>query len=166
MTGRYRINLNSWRTWEPEKRTAKRWSLFINTCRLLANDGLNYEVTLTLGGDAPHILITAWGTPTRKCRRTAIARRCAAPPLKPQICALHALEADWFLPENATKRNTNTTHWRRRGARYDELNAMAEEQVRAEVEFWRELELLSGQRQHFKPGLRDETAWPDDEVAA
>jgi hypothetical protein len=48
MTGRYKIILNSWRTWEPEKRTAKRWSLFVNTCRLLANDGLNYEVTFSM----------------------------------------------------------------------------------------------------------------------
>jgi hypothetical protein len=87
-------------------------------------------------------------------------------PVKPQECAVRALEAEWFLPENATKRNGNTTHWRRRGARYAELNAMAGEQLRAEADFWRELELLSGQRQHFKPGLTDETAWADDEVAA
>jgi hypothetical protein len=51
MTGRYRIILNSLRIWEPEKRTAKRWSLFVNTCRLLANDGLNYEVTFSMEGD-------------------------------------------------------------------------------------------------------------------
>jgi hypothetical protein len=87
-------------------------------------------------------------------------------PVRSQECALRALEAEWFLPENAAKRNTNTTHWQRRAARYAELNPMAEEQLRAEVAFWRELELLSGQRQHFKPGLRDETAWADDEVAA
>jgi hypothetical protein len=86
--------------------------------------------------------------------------------VKPQECAVRALEAEWFLPENAISRNSNTTHWKRRGARYAELSAMAEEQLRAEAEFWRELELLSGQRQHFKPGLRDETAWADDAVAA
>ena len=43
---------------------------------------------------------------------------------------------------------------------------MAEEYVRADMEFWRELESLSGQRQHFKPGRTDETAVADDEVAA
>jgi hypothetical protein len=43
---------------------------------------------------------------------------------------------------------------------------MAEEQLRAEMEFWQELESLSGQRQHFKPGRTDETALADDEVAA
>jgi hypothetical protein len=165
MTGRYKIYLNSWRVWEPEKRTAKRWSLFINTCRLLANDSLNYQVTLTLDGDDPHILITASGKVTRK-RKQSVPRHWMTPPVKSQDCALRALEAEWFLPEKATKRNINTTHWQRRGARYAELNAMAEEQLRAELDYWREMELLSGQRQHFKPGLTDETRWADDEVAA
>ena len=41
---------------------------------------------------------------------------------------------------------------------------MAEEHLRAELEYWRELELLSGQRQHFKPGRTDETTYADDEV--
>jgi hypothetical protein len=43
---------------------------------------------------------------------------------------------------------------------------MAEEFLRGEAEYWRDLELLSGQRQHFKPGLNDETRTSDDEVAA
>jgi hypothetical protein len=43
---------------------------------------------------------------------------------------------------------------------------MAEEQLRAELEYWRELELFSGQRQHFKPGRTDENQWADDGVAA
>ena len=165
MMGRYKILLNSWRTWEPEKRTARRWSLFVNTCRLLARDGLDYHVTLALDGDDPHVLINASGTVTR-LRRQAVSRPRTIPLVKPQDCATHTREAEWFLPENANKRNANTTHWRRRGARYAELSAMAEEQLRAELEFWREMELLSGQRQHFKPGLTDEIAWADDEVAA
>jgi hypothetical protein len=41
---------------------------------------------------------------------------------------------------------------------------MAEEQLRAELEYWRELELLNRQREHFKPGRTDETAYADDEV--
>jgi hypothetical protein len=165
MTGRYKILLNSWRTWEPEKRTSKRWSLFVNTCRLLANDGLNYEVTFTLAGDNPHILIMASGQVMRKRSRSQCAQRLVAP-VKSQECALRAVEAEWFLPENAAKRNNGTAHWQRRGARHAELSGMAEEQLRAEVEFWHELELLSGQRQHFKPGLTDATVWADDEVAA
>lgn len=76
------------------------------------------------------------------------------------------MEAAWFLPENHERRNSNTTHWRNRVGRYAELNAMAEEHLRAEMEYWRELELLSGQREHFKPGRTDETAKLDDEVAA
>ena len=79
---------------------------------------------------------------------------------------MRALEAEWFLAENQGRRNTQTDHWRRRGARYAELSTMAEEQLRAEREFWREMELLSGQRQHFKPGLTNEASWADDEVAA
>jgi hypothetical protein len=165
MTGRYKIILNSWRAWEPEKRTAKRWSLFVSTCRLLANDGLNYEVTFSLEGDNPHILILASGQVRQRRSRSQGLHR-PVPPVKSQECALRALEAEWFLPENATKRNGGTTHWHQRRARYAELNAMAEEQLRAELEYWRELELLSGQRQHFKPGLTDETMWADDEVAA
>jgi hypothetical protein len=43
---------------------------------------------------------------------------------------------------------------------------MAEEHLRAEWEFWRELEILSGQREHFKPGLSADTRSYDDEVAA
>jgi hypothetical protein len=51
-------------------------------------------------------------------------------------------------------------------ARYQELSKMAEEFIRADAEYWRELEALSGQRQHFKPGLTGETAIADDELAA
>jgi hypothetical protein len=43
---------------------------------------------------------------------------------------------------------------------------MADEHLRAELEYWRELELLSGQREYFRPGRTDETAYFDDEVAA
>jgi hypothetical protein len=73
---------------------------------------------------------------------------------------------EWFLPENRERRNSQTSYWSKRQTRYQELSAMAEEFLRAELEYWRELELLSGQREHFKPGLTDETANADDEVAA
>jgi hypothetical protein len=43
---------------------------------------------------------------------------------------------------------------------------MAEEQLRAELEYWHEMETLSRQREHFKPGLTPETAYLDEEVAA
>jgi len=76
------------------------------------------------------------------------------------------VEVEWFLPENALRRNSNTPYWRRRQDRYQELSQMAEEHLRAEQEYWRELELLSGQREHFKPGRTDEMANADDEVAA
>jgi len=71
---------------------------------------------------------------------------------------------EWFLPENLARRNNNTPYWNRRPERYQELSAMAEEHLRAELEYWHELEALSGQREHFKPGRADETASADDEV--
>ena len=166
MTGRYKINLNSCHVWEPAKRTARRWSLYVNTCRLLARDGLDYHVTFTLDADNPHILITASGTANRIRKPNAPPRRAMPQPVKPDQCAIRVQEVEWFLPENQQRRKSNTTHWRYRSGRFAELNAMAEAQLRAEWEYWREMELLSGQRQHYKPGMTDDTAWADDEVAA
>ena len=173
MTGRYRISILPLldngipRVYEPEKRTAQRRHLFVETCRSLAADGLDYSVWFVLMGDDPHILITASGNSARKRKPCGMVRRVGLlPPLKPQQCAIRAQEAEWFLPENRARRNANTGYWRRRPRRHDELAAMAEDQLRAELEYWRELELISGQRQHFKPGLTDETAYLDDEVAA
>jgi hypothetical protein len=171
MTGRYKISMvplldnGTPRPWEPEKRTAQRWHLFTETCRSLAADGLDYAVTFALAGNDPHVLITASGT-ARKSKPHARVKHGAFQRVKPAQCAVRAQEAAWFLPENRERRNANTTHWRTRAGRYAALNAMAEEHLRAELEFWHELELLSGQREHFKPGRTDETAYLDDEVAA
>ena len=87
-----------------------------------------------------------------------------AAPVPAQRCRERALEVEWFLPENRGRRNNGTSYWRARQARYDALAAMAGEHLRAELDYWRELELLSGQREHFKPGRTDETAYVDDEV--
>jgi hypothetical protein len=86
--------------------------------------------------------------------------------LPPQRCRERALEAAWFLPEFRDQRKDGTAYWRKHAARYQELAGLAEEFLRAEHEYWQELELLSGQRQHFKPGLSDEARSFDDEVAA
>jgi hypothetical protein len=172
MTGRYRISMIPLldngipRARESEKRTTQRWHLFAETCRSLAADGLDYTVTFALAGSDPHILITASGKSTRKRKPASLHRRRMVPALKPQQCVIHGQEAKWFLAENRERRNANTTHWRTRAGRYAELNAMADEHLRAELEFWHELELLGGQREHFKPGRTDETAYLDDEVAA
>ena len=167
MTGRYRITLADPRAHtRPDRVTLKRWSVFVNTCESLAADGLDYSVAFNLTGDDPHILITASGTPTRKRRPAALPRHGMVQPLKAAQCAIRAQEAAWFLPENRASRNDHTTHWRNRGSRYAELNAMAEEELSAELEYWRELELISGQREHFKPGRTDEIVYLDDEVAA
>ncbi len=172
MTGRYRISMlpllenGMPRTWEPEKRTARRWHLFAETCRSLATDGLDYAVTFAHSGNDPHILITASGKATRKRKPLALPKRGMVPRVKSEQCAIQRQEVEWFLPENRARRHANTGHWRTRRNRHDELAAMAEDQLRAELEYWRELELISGQREHFKPGLTDETLYVDDEVAA
>jgi hypothetical protein len=172
MNGQYRISMLALldsgipRVWESERRTAKRWHLFAETCRSLAADGLDYAVTFALTGATPHVLITAYGNATRKRKPVAAPKHGMVPPVKPEECAVHAQEVEWFLPENRVRRNATTDYWLRRRNRHDDLAAMAEDQLRAELEYWHELELLSGQRQHFKPGLTDETAYQDDEVAA
>jgi hypothetical protein len=153
------------RVWESEKRTARRWHLFAETCRSLHRDGLSYSVQLNLTGDAPHVLVTASGTATTR-KQTRVHRLAVPAPVPAQRCRDRALEAAWFLPENRERRNSGTAYWGKRQARYRELSEMAEEFIRAEAEYWRELELISGQRQHLKPGLTDETRYADDEVAA
>jgi hypothetical protein len=173
MTGRYRIEMlplldnGIARVWESEKRNARRWRLFAETCRSLHRDGLGYSVQLNLPGLNPHVLITASGTATPRKRAAAHRLPLPAPvPVPAERCRDRALEAEWFLPENRERHNGSTSYWGKHQARYQELSGMAEEFLRAEAEYWRELELISGQRQHFKPGRTDETANLDDEVAA
>jgi hypothetical protein len=172
MTGRYRITIlplldnGIARVSESEKRAARRWHLFAETCRSLAADGLDYSVSFVLAGSDPHILITASGSATANRKPAAPAKRRTALPLKAQQCAVRAQDVEWFLPENREPRNSQTSYWRARQARYQELSQLAEEHLRAELEYWRELELLSGQREHFKPGRTDEIVYADDEVAA
>ena len=164
MNGRYLIHtpLESARN---EKRFDATWRKFVSVCRSLHQDGLTYDVQLNLTGDRPHVLITATGT--AKPRRQSAARHLALPAAVPvHRCKDRALEASWFLPENRGRRNSATSYWGKHQARYQELSGMAEEQLRAELEYWQELETLNRQREHFKPGRTDETAYADDEVAA
>jgi hypothetical protein len=164
MTGRYLI-LTPVESARDERRFDKAWRRFAEICRSLNRDGLSYSVQLNLTGDNPHVLIAASGT--AKPRKHSVSRAVILPPPVPaQRCRERVLEVEWFLPENAGRRNSSTSYWRTRHARYEELASMTEEQLRAELEYWRELELLSGQREHFKPGRTDQTAYADDEVRA
>jgi len=169
LTGRYLIYTplesrpRDWR--KPDRRFETNWHKFVALCQSLNRDGLDYAVQFNLTDANPHVLITASGT--AKPRKHSASRAFTLPPPLPaQRCRDRAVEVEWFLPENAGRRNSDTPDWRRRQDRYQELSQMAEEQLRAELEYWRELELLSGQREHFKPGRTDETALADDEVAA
>jgi hypothetical protein len=164
MTGRYLIHTPV-ESARDEKRFDTNWRKFAEICRSLDRDGLDYSVQLNLTGHTPHVLITASGT--AKPRKQAGAHRLPLPPpIPPQRCRDRALEAEWFLPENRERRKDGTAYWGKHQARYQELSQMAEEFLRADAEYWRELELLSGQRQHFKPGLTGEARTSDDEVAA
>ena len=164
MTGRYLIYTPR-ESWLDTKRFDANWHKFATVCRSLNRDGLAYEVQFNLTGDNPHVLITASGT-ARPQRHAATRALTLPPPVPAHRCRERVLEVEWFRPENRDRRNNDTSHWRKRYARYQELAGMAEEQLRAELEYWRELELLSRQREHFKPGRTDETANADDEVAA
>lgn len=168
MTGRYLIYTplesrpngcrNDWRF-------ERNWHTFVAVCESLHRDGLGYGVQFNLTDANPHVLITASGA--ARAKRQPVRRSLPLPPPVPaQHCRERVLEVEWFLPENAGRRNNHTTHWGRRQARYKELSQMAEEHLRAELEYWREMELLSGQRERFKPGLSDETRHADDKVAA
>ena len=164
MTGRYLI-FTPVQSAPDEKRFDAAWRRFAEICRSLNRDGLDYAVELNLADARPHILVTASGK--AKPRRQMGADRVPLPPPIPaQRCRDRAVEVEWFLPENRERRKDGTAYWRRHQARYEELSAIAEENLRAELEYWRELELLSGQRQHYKPKLTEQTAYADDEVAA
>jgi hypothetical protein len=164
MTGRYLI-YTPVESARDEKRFDTAWRRFAELCRSLHQDGLSYHVQLNLADVRPHVLITATGT-VKFRRRTGRHAFTLPPPIPAQRCRDRALEAEWFLPENRTRRKDGTAYWGKHQARYQELASMAEEFLRAEAEYWRELELLSGQRDLFKPGRTDETAHADDEVAA
>jgi hypothetical protein len=164
MTGRYLI-YTPVDSIPDEKRFDAAWRRFAEICRSLNRDGLDYAVELNLADARPHILVTASGK--AKPRRQMGADRVPLPPPIPaQRCRDRAVEVEWFLPENRERRKDGTAYWAKHQARYQELSGMAEEFLRVELEYWRELELLSGQRARFKPGLTDETAYADDEVAA
>jgi hypothetical protein len=164
MTGRYLIYTPVQST-PDEKRFDAAWRRFAEICRSLNRDGLDFSVHLNLSDLKPHVLITASGTP--KPRKQVGAHRLPLPQPNPvQRCRERAMEVEWFLPENRERRKDGTAYWRKHAARYQELSGLAEEVLRAELEYWHELELLSGQRARFKPGLTDETAFTDDEVAA
>ena len=164
MTGRYLIYtpVESSRN---ERRFDSAWRRFAEVCRSLNRDGLDYSIQFNLTALNPHVLIVASGT--AKPRKHLGGHRLPLPPPVPaQRCREQALEVSWFLPENRERRNSQTSYCNKRQSRYQELSQMAEEFLRAELEYWRELELLSGQREHFKPGRTDETASADDEVVA
>jgi hypothetical protein len=164
MTGRYLI-YTPVQSIRDEKRFDTAWRKFADICRSLHRDGLDYSVQFNLTDARPNVKITACGTAKPPRKQSAARHLTLPPPIPAQRCRDRVLEASWFLPENRERRKDGTAYWRKHQARYQELSQLAEEYIRADMEFWQELESLSGQRQHFKPGRTDETA-NDDGVAA
>ena len=180
MTGRYYLIVpvyparvvtweRPWQTKAIESRYQEQlkgcWHRFRVLCRSLHSDGLTYQVKFNLNAEEPHVLITASGKAKPAKRQNAWARPATlGQPVSPKRCRQEIAAREFYLPENREGRG-----WRvpkiGNGYAYH-LADLAEEHLRAEIEFWRELELLSGQREHFKPGLTDETINADDEVAA
>jgi hypothetical protein len=168
MTGRYLIYTPlecEPRVFWKGHRFLRNWHVFVEVCRSLHRDGLDYSVEFNLAGETPHVLISAIGT--AKPEKQRAARHVALPPsVSVERCRERVREAEFFLQKIAGRRANATSYWDRRQTRYQELLRMDTEHLRAELEYWRELELLSGQRDHLKPGLSDETRHADDEVAA
>src|SRR5438874_169837 len=130
MTGRYLIYtpVDSARD---ERGFDRAWHRFSELCRSLHADALTYDVELHLTELHAHVLVIASGNAQR--RKPATVRRMVLPPPVPaQRCRERALEASWFLPENAQRRNANTSYWRTHQTRYEELSRMAEECVRVD----------------------------------
>src|SRR5262249_372880 len=141
MTGRYLI-YTPLESVPNERRFDSSWSRFVQVCRSLSRDGLAYVVRFNLAGFNPHILVTANGTGHLQKQPSKARHSTLPPPIPKQRCRERALEVEWFLPENLGRRNAATTYWRTRQSRYLELSRLAEEHLRAELEYWRELELL------------------------
>lgn len=170
MTGYYLILMYPPDNLRGVSRSDAAWHRIVAICRSLHSEGLYYNVALNLAPSVwgevnrPHVLITAAGK--GKAKRQSKSKLHLPQPVTAEYARNRGLEVEWFLPENRQKRNNGTTYWRSHNARYLELGAMAEEFLQAERDYWCELELLSGQRSHYKPGLSDDTRTDDDEVAA
>jgi hypothetical protein len=161
MTGRYLI-YTPVDSVPNEKCFDSAWRRFAAVCRSLDRDGLDYEVQLKLADVRPHMLIMASGMPKPR-RRPTRKHVLQSPPVPAQRCRDRALEAEWFLPENRGRRKDGAKYWGKHQARYQELVQMDEEHLRADAEYWREMEWLSSQR----TGRADEST-PEEpqEVAA
>jgi hypothetical protein len=167
MTGRYLIytplDSRPPGSRQNDPRFAANWSKFVALCRSLHRDGLHYDVQFNLSGADPHVLVTASGT-AKPYKRAVVHRRPLPAAVSAQCCRERILQIECFLPENLGRRNNQTSYWRTRQARYHELSRMPEERLRAELEYWLELERLSALR--ARPGRCDDAFGADEELAA
>ncbi len=177
MTGYYRIVVpryparivsfeRRWQTKQIEtdydRRLKAAWHRFHVLCSSLYADGLTYELALNLNAEQPHVLITASGK--AKARKRYQCKTATLPPPVTVAKCRQRIGAIEHYQTPARERGWRTPNL---GNTYaNECGRVASEHLHAELEYWREMERLSGQREHFKPGLNDDNRYSDDEVAA
>lgn len=168
MTGRYRI---FWSDAQTIRERAKPFKVFAAVCRSLTADGLDYSVELAPpDSDGWHSLtVSASGTPRKAPQRSTTPRRTMRPLIPYNVATNRRQETEWFLygkPDMiaAFKRRV-FKGWDYKRGRMEELSKMAVAQLQSELEYWQAVELESGRRDHFKPGLTGERR-EDDECAA
>jgi hypothetical protein len=173
MNGIYKINLDGFvdgpvcwnhrtRAYVPsnERDLQRAWHVFVATCESLNRDGLDYDVQFNLACAHPYIVIKASGVSNR-VYKPATTRTCTTP-LTHEQCKKRLDAVERFTTGRMRA-------YGRESSKYNELSNIAEwgpDFIEAELDFWREMEALSGQRQHNKPGMTDETIYADDEVLA
>lgn len=170
MTGKYRIDLYVKDTrltaGVRAEIVAKRWSTFVATCESLHRDGLSYSVEFCyFDTQFPVIRILAAGTYAK--RRRSNSKPSILPPPVPQAVAKQRADFAEFFVEG--KHRSYPHGPKKHKAQYWELSKIAQqgrEFIEAELAYWRELELLSGQRQHNKPGKTADNQYADDGIAA
>jgi hypothetical protein len=91
--GYYKVYLTPTDRWRPDADIAKRWSLYVNTCRMLHRDGLKYNVELHLTGEHPHIVIRSSGTSAKGKVKLARMKRPLKPAIEHTTCVKRLKEA-------------------------------------------------------------------------
>lgn len=140
MKGTYKIPIGSSKGYYNRYKPAPGWSAFTAVCRSLAADGLEYSIKIVIDTN-PHILIVASGTAKRRKNQPIVLKFKPSEPLKNEKCCRELSEAEKVLKASRARMACGLDH-------YAESEA-----ARLDVEYWQEMERISGQREHFKPGM-------------
>ncbi len=105
MTGRYLIYTPlecQPRVFYEGRRFLRNWHVFVETCRSLHRDGLDYSVEFNLTGANPHVQITAHGK-AKPCQKPVQRRSTLPPPVPAQRCHEQVREVQWFIRKRQGK---------------------------------------------------------------